>query len=42
MKHYDVCNIHKETLLSVQYSQQNFINIEKLLIKSNKTKCNIE
>ena len=22
MKHYDVCNIHKETLLSVQHSQQ--------------------
>ena len=26
MKHYDVCNIHKNTLLSVQYSQQNFVN----------------
>ena len=28
MKHYDVCNIHKETLLSAQYSQQNFVNIK--------------
>ena len=27
MKHYDVCNIHEDTLLSVQYSQQNFVNI---------------
>ena len=26
MKHYDVCNIHKETL-TVQQSQQNFVNI---------------
>ena len=27
MKHYDACNIHKDTLLSVQYSQQNFVDI---------------
>ena len=24
---HDVCNFHKNTLLSVQYSQQNFVNI---------------